>query len=143
MKAANILRVLILTILFLNHGLEAGVLNMERISKVEKEKRHIVSRMYQATYGMLQICPDKEVDSFKKIIAKFEETYPEFSKLLNESEYHQYAVDNMARDIARERKKSDKARMPQCSFGKSMTKSLIDTDSGKKSVKNMLEKLQK
>ncbi len=99
--------------------------------------------MYQATYGMLQICPDKEVDSFKKIIGNFEETYPEFTKLLNESKYHQYAVDNMARDIARERKKSDEARMPQCSFGKSMIKSLTNTAGGKKSVDEMLEKLQK
>ncbi|MFT5662546.1 MAG: hypothetical protein ACI9TV_003203 [Sulfurimonas sp.] len=80
---------------------------------------------------MLPICPDKEVDSFKTIIAKFEETYPQFTKLLNESKYHQYAVDSMARDITRERKKSDKARMPQCSFGKSMTKSLTNTVSGK------------
>ena len=143
MKKNDILRVLVLTMFYLNNGLASGVSDIGEISKVEKEKRHIVSRMYQATYGMLQICPDKEVDSFKKIIAKFEERYPEFSKLLNESKYHQYAVDNMRRDITHERKQSDKARIPQCSFGKSMTKSLTNTDSGKKSVAEMLEKLQK
>ncbi len=137
MKNNSTLRVLILAILFLNNGLAEG------ISKIEKEKRHIVSRMYQATYGMLQICPDKEVDSFKKIIAKLEETYPEFTKLLNESKYHQYAVDNMIKDIARERKKSDESRMPQCSFGKSITKALIYTPSGQKSVSDYLEKLKK
>lgn len=137
MKNSNILRILVLPILFLSNGFA------EELSKIERDKRHIVSRMYQATYAMLQICPDKEVDSFKKIIENFEETYPEFSKLLNESQYHQYAVDNMAKDIAQERKKSDESRMPQCSFGKSMTQSLISTTNGQKSVSDMLEKLKK
>jgi len=137
MKSSNILWLLVLSILFLSNGFA------EELTKVEKEKRHIVSRMYQATYGILQICPDREVDSFKKIIKNFEETYFEFSKLLNESQYHQYAVDNMIKDIAQERKKSDRSRISQCSFGKSMTLSLISTTGGQKSVSDMLVKLKK
>ncbi|WP_320033789.1 hypothetical protein [Halarcobacter sp.] len=137
MTNSYLLRLLVLSIFFLSNGFA------EELSKIEKDKRHIVSRMYQATYGMLQICPDKEVDSFKRIIENFEKTYPEFSKLLNESPYHQYAVDNMVIDIARERKKSDESRMLQCSFGKSITQSLISTAGGQKSVSDMLEKLQK
>ncbi len=137
MKSNNILRLLILSILFLSDGMA------EELTKIEKDKRHIVSRMYQVTYGMLQVCPDKEVDSFKTIIVNFEETYPEFTKLLKESQYHQYAIDMTAHDIARERKKSDELRMPQCSFGKAMTQSLINTTDGQKSVYDMLEKLKK
>jgi len=137
MRNSNLLRLLVLSILFLSNGFA------EELSKIEKDKRHIVSRMYQATYGILQICPDKEVDSFKRIIENFEKKYPEFSTLLNESPYHQYAVDSMARDIARERKKSDESRMPQCSFGKSIIQSLINTTDGQRSVSDMLEKLQK
>ncbi len=137
MKSSNILRFLVFLIFFLSNGFA------EELNELEKEKRKIVFRMYEITYGMLQICPDKEVDSFKEIIKNLDETYPEFTKLLNESEYHQYAVDLTAKDIIRERKKSDESRMPQCSFGKSMTKSLINTPNGQKSVNDMLEKLQK
>jgi hypothetical protein len=137
MRNSNLLRLLVLLILVLSNGFA------EELSKIEKDKRHIVSRMYQATFGLLQICPDKEVDSFKRIIENFEKKYPEFSTLLNESPYHQYAVDSMERDIARERKKPDESRMPQCSFGKSIIQSLISTTGGEKSVSDMLEKLQK
>jgi hypothetical protein len=109
----------------------------------EKMKAKVVSRMYQSTYGILEICPDEEVDSFKKIIEKFEKTYPEFTKLLNESKYHQYAVDTMAGNIVRERKASEETRMSQCKFGKSITESLINTTDGEKSVNDMLAILKK
>jgi hypothetical protein len=137
MKNIIIFRAFIILIVLLSNTFA------EEVSKVEKDKRKIVSRMYQATYAILEICPDREFNSYKKIIDKFERTYPEFTKLLNESPYHQYAVDNMVHDIARERGQSDEIRMSQCSFGKYITESLMNTEDGIKSVNNMLETLKK
>jgi hypothetical protein len=137
MKNTIIFRAFIILIVLLSNTFA------EEISKVEKDKRKIVSRMYQATYAILEICPDREVNSYKKIIDKFERTYPEFTKLLNESPYHQYVVDTMKHDIDRERQQSDEIRMSQCSFGKSITESLMNSDNGVKSVSDMLETLRK
>ncbi|MBO8087542.1 MAG: hypothetical protein J7D61_16025 [Marichromatium sp.] len=137
MKNIHIFKLLAFLVLFLSNGLT------QELSKIERDKRHIVSRTYQMTYGMLQICPDKEADSFKKIIEEFEKTYPEFTQLLKESQYYQYAVDNMAKDIQRERQKPDESRMSQCLYGQYLTKSLTSTASGQKTVREMQEKLMK
>lgn len=114
----------------------------ETLSRVEKEKRHIVSRMYQATYGMLQICPEETADAFKQSIANFEEAYPELAKLLKESPYHHYAVENMSDIIRREQAGSYESRMGQCSTMMSMIEALVKTPPGQQSANEMLEKLR-
>ena len=45
-------------------GLTISIAMSSELSQEELDKRKIVSRFYQASYGTLQICPDKEAKEF-------------------------------------------------------------------------------
>ena len=54
----------------------------QELSEVEREKRHIVSRLYQVTDRQLALCPDQDVAAFSDVLEQFYMKYPELNLLI-------------------------------------------------------------
>lgn len=131
------MKFLLIFSIFLSLSIQAAELN-----STEREKRKIVSRMYQATEGALARCPKKDIKSFEQSLNEFNKSYPEFVPLLKSSSYRQYAVDNFSDDIQRSKTEPVKKLSLECLYIKSLLDALLTTESGKKSVEDMLASLK-
>ncbi len=130
--------IILLSLITLILNLQAAELN-----KDEMTKRKVVSRMYQATDAALVQCPKQNIKDFEESLIELKNTYPEFDLLLKNSIYHKYAIDNYADDIKRSKTKSVEKLSSECLYIKSLLDSMVTTESGRKSVEEMVGILKK
>ena len=108
----------------------------------ETTVRKYVSRTYQLTDGALAQCPSDYIDRFEATLNQFKKTYPELLRLVKSSRYYPQAVIDYADDIERSKTKPQERLSRECQYAEHLLKSMLDTDSGKKSVATVINALQ-
>lgn len=109
---------------------------------VNLDKKKIVYKIYQLTDFTLGICKGKEYKLYRDTIEKFKKTYPELMELVKKSKHYKKVVkDNFSR-IERINKHDHSYRVSKCKRTFGMLKKFIETNKGKKEVKEMIAKLK-
>lgn len=68
-------------------------------SQEEREKRHIVSRLYEMTESMTQRCSHAQLvvaSKYQHEVSRFIEAYPRLMTLVKQSAYYEYAQRNFS-----------------------------------------------
>jgi hypothetical protein len=113
---------------------------------VERQKAHVVSRLYQATYGAELRCrPSKEASSsFSKAMDQFRSAFPELMRLIDGSPYLPPAREQFNKFLADPSAKvSDEALIEECRGLEYMLRLFIEAPGGKDTVNGYLQLLRK
>jgi hypothetical protein len=112
----------------------------------ERQKAHVVSRLYQATYGAEERCrPSKEASSsFSKAMDQFRSAFPELMRLIDGSPYLPPARDQFKKFLADPSAKvSDDALIQECRGLEYMLRQFVEAPGGKEAVNEYLQLLKK
>ncbi|WP_292938431.1 hypothetical protein [Noviherbaspirillum sp.] len=115
-------------------------------SSFERQKMHVVSRMYQATYGASERCrPSKEASvSLDKAIDQIRKTFPELMTLIDNSPYLPQAREqfNAFASSTAARPTNDEL-VQECSGMTNMLQQLVETPGGQQAANDMIQTLKK
>ena len=113
---------------------------------VEREKAHVVSRLYQATYGAKERCrPSKEASlSLGKAINQFRLAFPELMRLVDHSPYLPPARDQFKKFLADPSAKvSDEDLVQECQGLESLLLQFVDAPEAKDEMNKYVLLLKK
>lgn len=110
------------------------------IADQERQKAHIVSRMYQATYGAQKQCINykDEVAKLDKAIEQFRNAYPELMRLVDSSPYLPQAKEEFNATM---RSPGDQLPVEECLYIGNMLQQWVDNPDGQNIANDMIETL--
>jgi hypothetical protein len=112
----------------------------------ERQKAHLVSRLYQATYGAQKRCSasPEGATSIEKSLEIFRSKFPELIRLLDGSPYFGPARDNFQKFLDDPSTKvGDSALLLECQSLEYILRSLIDAPGGNEAVAEYIQLLKK
>lgn len=115
-------------------------------SDSERQKAHVVSRLFQVTYGAQQHCaasPEKSA-AVTTAVDQFRATYPELLSLVDSSPYLPRFQENFKKFLADPaRQASGEALVKECQSLEYMLRQLLDTPGGKQATDEYTQLLKK
>jgi|GEM_PF-5139313 len=108
----------------------------------ERQKRHVVSRLYEITESMVQQCshaPSSVANKYKLEVSRFVEANPKLMTLVKQSPHYEYAQKNYAYE-RRNDPHTVEMLVSVCGYFSDAIGAMIDTPQGKSEV-DKLEKI--
>lgn len=115
-------------------------------SNIERQKMHVVSRMYQATYGAQERCrPSKEASAnLDKAVDQLRHAFPELLNLIDNSPYLLQAQEQFKTFLSNTAiKSSDEKLAPMCNWFEYMLRQLVESKDGQQVAIDMIQTLKK
>ena len=113
----------------------------------EREKRKIVSRLYQATYGSIERCKKaapEEATEFESEFNRFVSENEKLMKLVTQSPYYEYAINSFSKHAAVDPlEDTTESFSAECKYLSSMLHSMSLQKEGRYSIKEITEILEK
>jgi hypothetical protein len=123
-----------------------SIANAQMNTGVERQKVHMVSRMYQATYGAQERCrPSREASvKLDMAIEQFRNALPELMSLVDSSPYLPQAKEQFKVFLSKApAPQNDQALVEECAGIADMLHQLADTPGGQKAADDMIQTLKK
>jgi hypothetical protein len=123
-----------------------GWVHAQASPDMERQKAHIVSRMYQATYGAQERCRSAEEASegLDKAIGQLRGTLPELMTLVDASPYLPQAQAQFKAMHGKAPAVQDRRSLiEECAAIENLLRQLIETPGGKKAASDMIDILRK